>query len=101
RYTDRQSALYQEDDAGISARWTAQLRDLYSLGQDAVEEVRVFKAPFVEPVYPLGYLRQRPPVEVRDTPLLLATTAHVYPRVTSWNSSVRLANHVAGLVGRP
>jgi hypothetical protein len=62
----------------------------------------VFRAPFVEPVYPLGYLAQRPPVEVPGTPLLLATTAHVYPHVTSWNSSVRLANHVAGLVdGRP
>ncbi len=101
RYTDRGSPLYGEDDAAIAARWTTQLRDLYSLADDAVEDVRVFRAPFVEPVYPLGYLARRPPVAVPGTPLLLATTAHVYPRVTSWNSSVGLANHVAGLVGRP
>jgi protoporphyrinogen oxidase len=99
RYTDRDSDLFREDDGSIAARWTAQLRTLYPLGPDDVEDVRVFKAPFVEPVYPLGYLARRPPVEVPGTALLLATTAHVYPRVTSWNSSVGLANRVAEIVG--
>jgi protoporphyrinogen oxidase len=98
RYTDRESGLYREDDASIARRWTSQLRGLYSLPADAVEDVRVFKAPFVEPVYPLGYLDQQPSVEVLDTSVLLATTAHVYPNVTSWNSSVRLANQVAGMI---
>ncbi|MGW3962482.1 NAD(P)/FAD-dependent oxidoreductase [Amycolatopsis sp. NPDC005003] len=99
RYTDRDSQLYLDDDAAIAARWSAQLRGLYpELGADDVEEVRVFKAPFVEPVYPLGYLAARPPVTVDGTGLLLATTAHVYPDVTSWNSSVRLANDVVSLV---
>ncbi|MFC4852735.1 FAD-dependent oxidoreductase [Actinophytocola glycyrrhizae] len=103
RYTDRESTLYQEDGDSIAARWTGQLRTLYSglpLTDDDIDEVHVFKAPFVEPVYPLGYLRQRPPVELPGTPVLLATTAHVYPRVTSWNSSVRLANQVAATIDR-
>ena len=99
RYTDRESDLYREDEAAIATRWTTQLRDLYSLAESDIDDVRIFKAPFVEPVYPLGYLAQRPPVEVPGTPVLLATTAHVYPNVTSWNSSVGLANHVAGLLG--
>ncbi|WP_086841955.1 NAD(P)/FAD-dependent oxidoreductase [Amycolatopsis kentuckyensis] len=98
-YTDRDSPLYRDDDAAIAARWTAQLRGLYpELGADDVEEVRVFKAPFVEPVYPLGYLAERPAVTVAGTGVLLATTAHVYPDVTSWNSSVRLANDVVALL---
>ncbi|QKV78836.1 NAD(P)/FAD-dependent oxidoreductase [Amycolatopsis sp. Hca4] len=98
-YTDRGSRLYLDDDAAIAARWSAQLRGLYpELGADGIEEVRVFKAPFVEPVYPLGYLAARPPVTVDGTGVLLATTAHVYPDVTSWNSSVRLANDVVSLV---
>jgi protoporphyrinogen oxidase len=102
RYTDRDSDLYREDTDSIAARWTAQFRELYSLAESDIEDVQVFRAPFVEPVYPLGYLAQRPQVAVAGTPLLLATTAHVYPNVTSWNSSVRLANHVAELVaGRP
>lgn len=98
-YTDRDSQLYLDDDTAIAARWSAQLRGLYpELGAGDIEEVRVFKAPFVEPVYPLGYLAARPPVTVDGTGLLLATTAHVYPDVTSWNSSVTLANDVVALL---
>ncbi|MEU4251425.1 NAD(P)/FAD-dependent oxidoreductase [Amycolatopsis sp. NPDC026612] len=102
-YTDRDSQLYLDDDAAIAARWSAQLRGLYpELAPDDIAEVRVFKAPFVEPVYPLGYLAARPPVTVDGTNLLLATTAHVYPDVTSWNSSVALANDVvAALADQP
>lgn len=98
RYTDRESPLFQEDEHSIGARWTEQLRSLHpSLD---VEEVHVFRAPFVEPVYPTGYLAQQPPVEIAGTPLLLATTAHVYPSVTSWNSSVGLANRVSAIIRR-
>ncbi|MDI5982230.1 FAD-dependent oxidoreductase [Amycolatopsis magusensis] len=100
RYTDRGSALFADDEAAIAERWTGQLLRLYAglpLTREDIAEVRVFKAPFVEPVYPLGYLTRRPPVAVPGTRLLLATTAHVYPDVTSWNSSVGLADSVAGL----
>jgi protoporphyrinogen oxidase len=101
RYVDRDSPLFGEDEAAIAERWAGQLRGLYSglpLTERDVDEVRVFKAPFVEPVYPLGYLAHRPPVRVPEVPLLLATTAHVYPEVTSWNSSVGLANQVAATI---
>ena len=101
RYTDRESALFQEDEAAVAARWTAQLLELHpGLCREDVDDVRVFKAPFVEPVYPLGYLARRPPVVVAGTPLLLATTAHVYPDVTSWNSSVGLARRVAATLAQ-
>lgn len=96
-YTDRSSALFAEDDGAIAARWTEQLLGLYPdlpLTRDDIEEVRVFKAPFVEPVYPLGYASHVPSMEVTGTRLLLATTAQIYPDVTSWNSSVGLANRV-------
>ncbi|GGU67908.1 FAD-dependent oxidoreductase [Lentzea flava] len=98
RYTDRDSALFSEDEHAIAARWTEQLRLLHP-GAD-VEEVHVFRAPFVEPVYPVGYLAQQPAVEVAGTRLLLATTAHVYPSVTSWNSSAGLANRVSETILR-
>ncbi|MGX7829142.1 NAD(P)/FAD-dependent oxidoreductase [Actinokineospora sp. 24-640] len=96
-YTDRESSLFKEDDEDIAARWTQQLLRLYAdlpLTPDDIAAVRVFRAPFVEPVYPLGYLERRPPVAVEGAALMLATTAHVYPDVTSWNSSVRLAEDV-------
>jgi protoporphyrinogen oxidase len=95
RYTDRDSRLYGGEDDAIAARWTAQLMSLFpEVRPGDIEDVRVFKAPFVEPVYPLGYLAQRPPVVVEGTNVLLATTAHVYPDVTSWNSGVALADDV-------
>ncbi|SDP41132.1 NAD(P)/FAD-dependent oxidoreductase [Lentzea jiangxiensis] len=94
-YTGRESALYLEDSDSIARRWTEQLLSIHSgLAVDDVDEVRVFKAPFVEPVYPLGYLTRRPAVVVPGTRLRLATTAHVYPNVTSWNSSVELSRTV-------
>ncbi|MEC3977328.1 NAD(P)/FAD-dependent oxidoreductase [Amycolatopsis sp. H20-H5] len=95
RYTDRESELYRGETGDIATRWTRQLLDLFGdLTEQDIDEVRVFKAPFVEPVYPLGFLEDRPPMVVGGTSLLLATTAHVYPDVTSWNSSVKLAGTV-------
>lgn len=97
KYTDRASELFAEDDEAIADRWMAQLRHIYRdlpLTQSDVHEVRIFKAPFVEPTYPLGYNGMKPPVQVPGTRLLLATTAQVYPNVTAWNSTVGLANQV-------
>jgi protoporphyrinogen oxidase len=101
RYTNRDSPLFRDDDGRIAARWTGQLLSLYSelsLVTGDIDEVRIFRAPFVEPVYPLGFRAKQPPIQLPHTPILLATTAHVYPEVTSWNSSVGLANRVSAIV---
>lgn len=96
-YCGRDSALFAEPDTEIARRWTAQLRALYPdrlADAGAVEEVRVFKAPFVEPIPTLGYHARMPASRVGDTNVFLATTAQIYPEVTSWNSSVGLAGRV-------
>ncbi|KUI23815.1 oxidoreductase [Mycobacterium sp. IS-1742] len=96
-YCGRDSALFAESDTEIARRWTAQLRALYPdrlADASAVEEVRVFKAPFVEPIPTLGYHERIPPSRVHGTNVFLATTAQIYPDVTSWNSSVGLADRV-------
>lgn len=97
KYTDRASDLFAEDEETLAARWLEQLRHVYRdlpLIEADVEEVRIFKAPFVEPTYPLGYNSMKPPMQVPGTRLLLATTAQVYPNVTAWNSTVGLADQV-------
>lgn len=103
-YTDRSSPLFSEDPEAIGARWTEQLLTLYAdMGLTAadVAHVQVFRAPFVEPVYPLRYTKAKPSAEVAGTRLLLATTAQIYPDVTSWNSSTGLSNRVVdGLLAR-
>jgi protoporphyrinogen oxidase len=95
-YCTRDDELFARPEAEIAERWTRQLLATYPdrIGPDDVAEVHVFRAPFVEPVYPLGYAAAKPADEVPGTRLLLATTAQVYPEVTSWNSSTGLSGRV-------
>ncbi len=56
-----------------------------------VENVYVFRAPHVEPVWTVGYLRKRPHPRLGSSRVYLSTTAQAYPRVTAWNTSIGLA----------
>lgn len=102
KYCDRDSPLFEEPVEQIAARWTEEFLRLYRdlpLQPSAIVETHVFRAPFVEPVYPLGYRAMQPQIDVDSAPLLLATTAQVYPEITAWNSSVRLATRVVRRLG--
>ncbi len=99
KYCDRDSALFCEDADAIAERWKRELVLLYpdlGLSEADIEDVRVFKAPFVEPAYPLGYSEMKPEANDGRSRLYLACSAQVYPRITAWNSSVGLAKRVAG-----
>ena len=48
----------------------------------------VFRAPHVEPVWTVGYLRKRPAPRIGTSRVYLSTTAQAYPRVTAWNTSI-------------
>jgi protoporphyrinogen oxidase len=94
KYCDRNSEFFQKDDEDIISKWSNELLGLYQhlpLRRQEILDVKVSKAPFVEPTYPLGYLAKKPDLQVDKSHLILATTAQVYPHITSWNSSVRLA----------
>jgi protoporphyrinogen oxidase len=100
-YCDRRSLTFAEQDEAIAVRWSRQLLTLYQdvLGNaSAIDDVKVFRAPFVEPVHTVGYRKRLPDVEIAGTNVFLSTTAQIYPEVTSWNSSVSLANRVAARV---
>jgi protoporphyrinogen oxidase len=101
-YCDRRSPLFAEPESVIAARWSCELAALYPdrVGEDGdmIDDVRVFKAPFVEPIHSPGYGARKPAIEVAGTNVFLATTAQIYPDVTSWNASVGLANTVAGRI---
>jgi protoporphyrinogen oxidase len=94
KYCDRNSEFFLKDDEHIIRKWTHELLDLYQhlpLRKQEILDVKIFKAPFVEPVYPLGYMAKKPDFEVDDSHLILATPAQVYPNTTCLNSSVCLA----------
>lgn len=89
KYVHRSDARFMEDEETIKQRWFAALQSLFPhLQRQDVEAEHLFRAPFVEPIYTQGFLKKRPPEELLSGRIYLATTAQVYPVVTSWNGSV-------------
>jgi protoporphyrinogen oxidase len=96
-YCDAASELYARPDALVARQAVDGLCALYPrFTRDAVEDVRVFRAPYVEPAWTLGYLAQRPAPRIGTSRCYLSTTAQAYPRVTAWNTSVGLARDTVG-----
>jgi protoporphyrinogen oxidase len=101
KYCHRESDLFLEDEESIISRWKNQLLSLYTdinLTAKDISDIKLFKAPFVEPIYPLGYSKIKPKMKIKDSNILLATSAQVYPNITSWNASTGLANETVSLL---
>jgi hypothetical protein len=85
-YTHRDGELFQKSDDELLGLYR---RDLASLHPEVAREIVdtfLFRAPFVEPIWTVGYHDVKPPASVIPGRLYLACTAQVYPRVNSWNS---------------
>ncbi len=92
-YCGASSATYNTPDRELIESAKSGLARLYpGFRPSDVETAWVFRAPHVEPVWTKGYLRARPAARVENARLYLATTAQAYPMVTSWNTSVKLAD---------
>ena len=85
-YTHRDSALYARSDEDLLATYRDDLARLFPGRGGRIVEQHLFRAPFVEPIWPLGWSKRRPPTSVLPGRLYLACTAQVYPHVNSWNS---------------
>ena len=91
-YCDAASETYNRPDEALKHDAIAGLARLYPRFRPAdVEAVYVFRAPYVEPAWTLGWLGRRPAPRVGTSRLYICTTAQAYPRVTAWNTSVGLA----------
>jgi len=104
KYTGRDSELFNTSETDISDRWTKDFLRIYKsrgISPANIKQTLVFKAPFVEPIYPLNYTKVRPQTRIGQSNVFLATTAQVYPYITSWNSSIRVANStISDLLGQ-
>jgi protoporphyrinogen oxidase len=73
-------------DEEILSGYRRDLAELFpDTGRGIVDQF-VFRAPFVEPMWTVGYRKLVPPHSILPGKLYLACTAQVYPRVNSWNS---------------
>jgi protoporphyrinogen oxidase len=100
-YCDADSETYKRPDDLVKRQALEGLSAIYpKFRAEDVEDVYVFRAPYVEPVWSVGYLRKRPAPRIADSRVYISTTAQAYPRVTAWNTSVGLAREtVDALVG--
>lgn len=95
-YVHRDSDEYARSDEDLAATYLDGMFRLFpDVGPDDVLSTHVFRTPHVEPIWTPGYLRRMPPQELVPSQVYLATTAQVYPSVTSWNTSIGLADEVA------
>lgn len=91
-YCEPGSEPYERSDDLVKRQALDGLTALYpGFRTSDVEDVYVFRAPHVEPVWTVGYLRKRPAPRVGASRVYLSTTAQAYPRVTAWNTSIGLA----------
>ena len=103
KYCGWDSELFRENEEAIAQRWCLEFMKLYRdlpIRPNDIVKKHVFKAPFVEPVYPLGYGSRKPDFQVGNAHLLLATSAQIYPQITSMNSTARLAKEAVAYYGR-
>ena len=97
-YTHRTSALYALPDAELLARYEADLVRVHPEARGAIVGRHLFRAPFVEPMWTVGYTKRKPPHVVLPRRLYLANTAQLYPRVNSWNACCEVADELADAV---
>lgn len=101
-YVHRDTAEFARSDEDLETTYLKGLLKLFpDLNADDVLSTHVFRTPYVEPIWTPGYSSRIPPAELVDGRIYLATTAQVYPRVTSWNSSIGLATRVVERILAP
>lgn len=95
-YTHRSSELYARTDEDLLAAYQVDLENLFPGASADIVDRYLFRAPFVEPLWSLGYSDRRPPASVIPGRLYLAGTAQVYPNVNSWNSCCEVVERMVG-----
>ena len=99
-YTHRDGELFRKGDDEMFAIYRADLKKLYPKAEASIVDQFLFRAPFVEPIWTVGYHALRPAPTVIPGRLYLACTAQVYPRVNSWNSCCEVVEEMIACVDR-
>lgn len=97
-YAHRTTALYALPDAEMLGRYEADLLRVHPEARGRVVGRYLFRAPFVEPMWTVGYAKRKPPHVVIPGRLYLASTAQLYPRVNSWNACCEMIDEMAHVV---
>ncbi|MFN0207475.1 MAG: FAD-dependent oxidoreductase [Planctomycetota bacterium] len=94
-YTHRSGEHYRKTDAELKQIYTKDLISIFPEANDSIVDAFVFKAPYVEPIWPLCYQSLRPSTSVVPGKVYLVSTAQVYPKINAWNSCCEVAEEMA------
>lgn len=94
-YVHRSNALYGRPDADLLEMYRRDLETLFPAARGTVEAAHLFRAPFVEPLWHVGYKAVKPPATLVPRRLYLVSTAQVYPRINAWDSCCEAAETFA------
>lgn len=99
RYANPDSELFDESDESIRATFLGALRRMFpDLSDDDIQAAPVFRAPYVEPLHPLGSFGTVPASGGPIAGVILGSTKHFYPRLNNGDAVVGLATELAELV---
>jgi protoporphyrinogen oxidase len=98
-YAHRSSEIFQRSDDDLLKAYRNDVASLFADTGAKIVDTFMFRAPFVEPIWTLGYQRRKPPTTVIPGRLYTASTAHLYPRVNSWNSCCEVVEEMIAEMG--
>lgn len=98
-YVSHESDYYKTPDGLLAERaqqWLSQIFPKFK--NTSVSSINVFRAPYADPLYEIGYSKVLPPHETPIEGLFLYNTTQIYPVTRSMNNSIRFGVQAAKAV---
>jgi len=99
KYTQPGSSWQSMTDGEVVETWTANLERMFpAFSRTHIREVQVHRERYVDPLHPVGHTISDVPVVTDVGGLFCATTAQIYPALTSGESVTRYAAEAASAI---
>lgn len=90
---------YLEDEEKVKDKYLADLEKVNAnFDKSWVKKIHVFRTPFAQPIFTVGYSKQIPPFETPLKNVYLANMSQIYPLDRGQNYSMKLAEEVTRLM---
>ena len=95
KYAAADEEVFHRPDAELREQFIAALKTIHpDFDESDIIAAPVFRAPFVEPLHPLGSSQDVPEIQTPIEGLWLGSTKHFYPRLNNGDSVVNLASRI-------
>ncbi len=99
KYAAADEEVFHRSDAELREQFVAALKTIYpDFDESDIVAAPVFRAPYVEPLHPIGRSQDIPGIQTPIEGLWLGSTKHFYPRLNNGDSVVNLAKQIVSKV---